>query len=214
MSFLKSAIAALALGATTLPAAALTVQFASPNWNYNNTSASQQADWRVSIDDNTAGKLTFRVGIDAGSSAIGDILGIGFNTSMTLGNFAFVSSSTGERITGTYTNTRRCGGGCNFNGATSTNFDYIVRAGDQGSSAGRITSFIFTADTADGLAADSFSRVGIRSQSLGAAPFGGGDSSKDINSMPEISPVPLPAAIWLLGAGLGGLGFVGRKRRS
>ena len=36
----------------------------------------------------------------------------------------------------------------------------------------------------------------------------------DLVARIDVAPIPLPAAVWLLAAGLGGLGFVARRRRA
>ena len=74
-----------------------------------------------------------------------------------------------------------------------------------------------TADGADdqyawfsGSAADSSLTLGGFFDSNG----NGWDKSSDINVQVYASPVPLPAAAWLLLTALGGLGFAARRRRS
>jgi hypothetical protein len=46
--------------------------------------------------------------------------------------------------------------------------------------------------------------------------LGGGDDDNhdDLVVRVDVTPVPLPAGIWLFGAALGGLGLLGRKRRA
>ncbi len=187
-----------------------------------------QIPYTVRIDDNTAGKFTVQVSTNAGSGDdTGDILGFGFDTSLTgLSSFDLLSSSTGEGITGLYADASSCGSGCNFNGTSvvADPFDYILRIGDQGSSNGLLTDFAFTIATDQALTATSFTRVGFRTQSVGLFPDGGNGSAKDVNGNPVFtpgtpggeepgaSPVPLPAAAWMLLAGIGGLFGMARRR--
>ena len=145
------------------------------------------------------------------------MLGFGFDTTLTgltLSDLTFVSSSTGEGITGLYTDTTSCGSGCNFNGAASA-FDYIVGMGDQGSSNGLIEAFQFLIANTGNVLLDqtTFTRVGIRAQTVGPPPDGGGGSTKDINSVNSaVQVVPIPAALPLFASGVGILGLVARRR--
>lgn len=218
---IKKLVSAVVVGvlSSTAGATALTLEFASPNWIYNNDGPTEQVAWRVTVDDETDGVLTVDISIDAGSTATADILGFGFDTTLTgltADDLTFVSSSTDEGLGTLYTDTLRCGNGCGFNGDGRTAFDYIVRAGRQGSSNGLMTALSFTIDVDSTfvLSERSFSRVGIRSQSLGPSPDGGRGSGRDINSTPnETSVVPLPASAWVLLAGIGMLGAAGRLKR-
>lgn len=208
--------AVLLLGAAVATidrAAAATVQFASPNWVYNNSDTAQQPNWLVAVDDDLDGLFRVSLSIASPSPSTADMLGFGFDTALTglsMGDFDFLSSSTGEGITGLYSNTLSCGPGCNFNGGGQSAFDYIIRMGSQGSSNGLITEFAFTiVNTGDVALADAFTRVGIRAQSVG-----GGGSTKDINSTMDVPhPVPLPGTLPLFLAGLGLFGFVGWWKR-
>ena len=194
-------------------AAAATVQFASPNWDYNNSDPGLQPNWLVAIDDDTAGSFRVNLTIASPTPSTGDMLGFGFDTLLTglnLSDLTFVSSSTGEGITGLFSDTLSCGAGCNFNGDGRSPFDYIVRLGSQGSSAGLITEFEFLIANLAGIPLpEAFTRVGIRAQSVG-----GNGSTKDINSTPETpQPIPLPAALPLLLSALAGFGWIGWRRR-
>lgn len=197
------------IAATAAPALATTVEFGTPNWVYNSP---DEVAWRVSINDDTANVLTVGVSIDPGSSVTGDILGFGFDTTITgLTVTDFTLTEPSSVTLGSFgTNSTSCGTGCNFNGATTDAFDYIFSVGGTGSSSGKLTAFEFTIDVAPGfmLTEDTFTRVGIRAQSVGPVPDGGNGSVKDLNLMAEevMSPVPLPAAAWLMLAALGGLG--------
>lgn len=135
--------AAVIGGALALPAMATTLVFSSPNWDYN---TADEVAWRVEIDDDTAGVLTVSIGIDFGSTSTGDILGFGFDTTLTGLTFP---DFTGSDLNGSFeTDSRSCGSGCNFNGAVSASeaFDYVVGFGSTGSSGGLLTSTSFTID--------------------------------------------------------------------
>jgi hypothetical protein len=177
--------------------------------------------------------------IDASSSSFGDMLFFGFDTALSglstsggtsaTGDFTFNSSSNNEGISevcsaSTANGIRTCGGvgsAGNFNGplGLTEGFGYIVRMGGAGLVGAGITAFDFSIATGDTLTASSFSRVGIRAQSVGASDSleGQDGSTKDINNTGVFdapSPVPLPAAGWMLIAGLGGLAAMGRRRKA
>lgn len=218
-------------------AQAATVTFASPDWVYNNTDASEQANWLVEIDDLVANQWTFNISIAAPTTAVGDVLAFGFDsalTGLTFSSISNVSTSTGETlldpIYGNGTNSQTsCGMGCNFNGVTDpgTNsalaFDYILKFGGQGSNNGLITSATFQIASAGlTLNSASFTQVGLRIQTLGTPPDGGGGSAKDYNSTPiftpsggtvPVDPVPLPAALWFIITALGSVGLLGWRKQ-
>lgn len=219
-SFLSKAAAAGIVGLLSLsamwavPAEAATIQFASPDWVYNNTNPADQPNWLVEIDDETAGFFHVSLSIDSPSFSGGDVLGFGFDTlltGLTQPSFSSFSTNTGEGITGFFTNSLSCGaGGCNFNGATTSPFDYILRIGMQGAANGLVAAVDFLiANTGNILLdEDTFTRVGIRAQSTST-----GGSTKDINSTPQLSPVPLPPAMLLFATGLAGLAAFRKWRR-
>ncbi len=217
-------------------AQAATVTFASPNWVYNNTNASEQANWLVEIDDLVANQWTVNISIAAPTTAVGDVLAFGFDsalTGLTFASVSNVSTSTGETllnpIYGNGTNSQTsCGMGCNFNGVTDTGtnadlaFDYIFKFGGQGSNNGLITSATFQIASAGlVLNATNFTQVGLRIQTLGAPPDGDEGSAKDYNSTPiftpsggsvPVDPVPLPAALWFIITALGSAGLLGWRQ--
>lgn len=220
--------AAALIAASAIPAMATTVEFGTPTWVYNNTDPDEQVAWNVLIDDDASGKLTFAVSIDTGTTSSGDILGFGFDVDnnesdlvgLTSTDFTLTQPSGGS-IGNFATGSKVCGSGCNFNGSDGNGdsidaFDYIFSVGSTGSSGGGVTSFEFTVDVSSGfmLSTDTIERVGIRAQSVGVGTNPGG-SAKDLNFTAEevMSPVPLPAAAWLMLAALGGLGAL-RLRKS
>jgi hypothetical protein len=216
MNIIRTVLAATTFAAMSSVASAATLTFGPTGWDYNEAG---QVPWVVSIDDNTAGEWNVSLSIASGPGTdTGAILGFGFDTSLvglTAASFALVSANTVEVITGTFQNAVACGGGCNFNGATNDAFDWIIRLGKSGTSDGLLNDIVFKIFTAETLALDSFTRVGIRAQGVGAGPNGGTGSAKDIHDDPDFdtpATVPLPAAGWLMLAGLGGIAAFARRR--
>ncbi len=97
-------------------------------------------------------------------------------------------------------------------------FDVGVAIGNTGSGSGFFDSFDFDVLATDlDISAFFDQTFALRGQTVGPAPNGGQDSSKQFGvagSGPDTppAPVPLPAAGWLLLAGLGGLAAARRKR--
>src|SRR5215216_1867577 len=92
-------------------------------------------------------------------------------------------------------------------GVTSNTFDQIVRIGHQGTAGGLITATTFTIAThGQTLDASTFTMVGIRAQSVGLGPNGGGGSAKDTSSTRTlIAAVPEPSSTLLLALALGSM---------
>ncbi|MCP1168371.1 VPLPA-CTERM sorting domain-containing protein [Limimaricola litoreus] len=226
-----SALAAICLAA---PASATVIQFGAGDWVYNNTAATEQPKWIVKIDDETdATRLFFQVALDPTTPSTGDVLGLGFSSSIpgiASTDIQGFTSPTGDGVTNFLTNTSKCGtgptgngGGCKFDAAQV--FDYMLRIGDTGSASGLNNDFSFYINKDVDLDTTTFSAVGIRAQTVGAPPTGGGGSTKDYNLKPECiancgddapppNPVPLPAAGWLLLAALGGTAGLRRFRKT
>ena len=160
--------------ALTLPTSGTASTLTFTNFVHNSTPA---VLWDVMIDDATANLFTVKVRVDPTSTVIGDILGLGFNVAPTYKALLTVSDIAGTQVTGIFQNTGSCGQGCNFNRVTPDTFDRIVRIGHQGTAGGLITATEFTiAAHGQTLDTSTFTMVGIRAQSVGPEPNGGGEA--------------------------------------
>jgi hypothetical protein len=177
--------------AFTLPTSGTASTLTFTNFVHHSTPA---VLWDVMIDEATANLFTVKVRVDPTSTVIGDILGLGFNVAPTYKALLTASDIAGTQVTGIFQNTGSCGQGCNFNGVTPDTFDRIVRIGHQIATPGQ------TLDTS------TFTMVGIRAQSVGPAPNGGGGSAKDTSSTRTlITAVPEPSSTLLLALALGSM---------
>ncbi len=212
-------ISAIALAAVMMAgtASAATVTFVSEELN---------PQVRLELTDTAAGLSagSVRFSID---SAIGfaDYLGLGFDyagtmlkqTAFSLVSFTSLSGKPNTPaivLYGNNTGTQStCGQGCNLNGAGgtgNTQFDYIVRIGEQGGGKNNVSSVEF--DIA-GTSLTDFSNFAVRAQETS-----NGDSIKyGLNPVMEVTPpapVPLPAAGFGLFAGIGALAALRRRKRA
>lgn len=182
------------------------------DWEYN---SSDEIDWIVTIDDEShADYFTFNIGI--GSPLLtGDVLGFAFDISADFALPADLVNFSPYDIGNYNTNSLNCGPGCNFNGATSDNFDHLISIGQQGSGGDNVTTFSFGLEKGDlTLDENLFTRVGIRAQSVGDNCDNSScdGSVKDISATSmsgSITDVPEPTTVILLGLTL--LGLVSRK---
>lgn len=185
-------------------------------------SGSVGVEWLVSINDNTAGVFTIKVGIaDSSPFKSADITGVAFSIDGALKDGLttkhildltpksdFVRSYIGP--------SDKFGSGkgqVNFSGGTPTVglFDAALgyRAGEK-----TLSSVLFTVSTLDGLLKlNDWTKFGVRAQSVGVSRSGDG-STKDWALRSGPSAVPTPSAVvGLLGMGLTLGGFRFWRRR-
>lgn len=206
---LKIIATAVLVAGTVQTASAATVTY---------TNAEATPKMQLVIDDAASpGKFRFSLSTLIGTA---DFLGLAFNfggTSIAQANISLVSATLandtpttpGLVLFGNNTGSQNvCGNGCNFNGSGSaTLFDYIIRIGENGGGSKYVKTVVFDIMTAGSLATNPFSGFAIRAQSTT------GPSSSIKTNLTPPAPVPLPAAGVLLLGALGGLGFMGRRRR-
>jgi hypothetical protein len=183
---------------------------------------------QVQVDDNTAGVLSFAVNIvpNLALPNTGDLFGVFLEFSP----HPVISTTTsfvGADITGVALNTINAGGGNNLNGTIAGlvpggTFDAALTLGSSGSSSGLLTSTSFTLnDNGGSILLSHIVGIGVRAQTVGLPPNGGGGSSKlygtegiltttQTPSMPE----PASAVVWLLLSSVVTLTRPGRRIKS
>lgn len=179
----------------------------------------------VSVDNNTAGYLTFNVSVASSVTLpnTGDLLGVflEFNPHPILNPALSGGSFSGAQITGVSLNTLNAGGGNNLNGTIAGlvpggTFDAGLTIGHSGSSGGLITSTAFTLQ-AGSINLSDIVGIGLRFQAVGTGANGGNGSSKLYSTTSSTSGTPrVPdggTTLALLGASLLGLGSARRLMR-
>lgn len=211
--------AVLSLVGFASAASAATVNFAASGFTDQDGNGVDTAFSAV-VSDLAPNTVSFGLSLNTGSLETGDILSIGFGLEQgsvfsASTTFTNVTTNTGDGITAICLDTSCSGKDFGFKGGLFKNFSFgaAVQIGDNGSSSGLNTLISFDITDAD-LTALAFSAIGLRIQTVGPAPVGGGGSLKLINQTP-ITPMPLPAAGWMLLAALFGMfGFKRMQRRA
>ncbi len=215
MTISKTAAAtaiALGLGAFSANAATITT--------LTNNTGSDPIEVDVTIEDFGTDQVQFTLAVNSSNTGnIADLRGFFFDYAGFDETAPFFSlggtngSDIGAIDIGDALN---LGGGVNLNGGGVTSFDIGLEIGTAGIGSDDFQTFSFTFGQA-GLVlreANFFDqRMGVRATSTGAPGSGRGGSSKVIGTVPEPSPIPLPAAGWMLLAGLGGIGAVSRLKK-
>jgi hypothetical protein len=169
---------------------------------------------QVQVDDDTSGVLSFVVSIVPTLSLpnTGDLFGV-FLEFFPHPTLSTTTSFVGADITAVALNTINAGGGNNLNGTIASlvpggTFDAAITFGGSGSSSGLLTTTSFTLNDNGGAILLShiagIGGIGVRAQTVGLPPDGGGGSSKlygeegvVTTSDPPHIPEPASALIWL-----------------
>ncbi|MEX2316147.1 MAG: hypothetical protein WD669_03280 [Pirellulales bacterium] len=166
----------------------------------------------VQVNDNTSGLLSFVVSILPNLSLpnTGDLFGV-FLEFSPHPSLSTSTSFVGADITAVALNSISGTGGNNLNGTIAGlvpggTFDAALTLGSSGSSSGLLTTSSFTLDDNGGaILLGHIVGIGVRAQTVGLPPDGGGGSSKlyGIDGVttiedPPAMPEPASALIWLL----------------
>jgi hypothetical protein len=226
MKSIKSPFLAAMVAACLIPASAQALML-SFDFGVGQNFGSDSLRALATVNDETAGFLTFNIEIAPNGTLpnTGDLFGVflEFNPHPASGIFA------GPDITGVATNTLNAGGGNNLNGTISGlvpggTFDFALTLGSSGASGGLLTSTSFTMSTNGGaVKLSDLIAIGLRAQSVGGGPNGGGGSAKLYSANGTTPPTPNPnntpvpdggATIALLGLSLLGLTGIRRALRN
>ena len=208
------------LGCFSLSAQAASVTFS----NFQHA-GSDAIDYIVTVDDNTAGKLTFTYKVDMFSTfTVAKLTGFFFDAEdpssatdgpYTAANLGFIDFQPGTSCAqGFNTNQIMGPGGCNTTlqlGAGAGSFeshmwDVGVAWKTNDLSLGQIGTFEVS-NLGGLIGIGDIGSIGLRGQET----TGSGGSAKEFE-LASMNPVPVPAAIWLFGSAL--IGFVGMSRKT
>lgn len=234
--FLGAAALALGLGAVNANAASLTID----TWVDTSTPSSNPI---LTIDEDASAANTFNLSLEKGVSTSGSVIAIWFyleyysDTDLTLSNLALDSGAAP-------TSGKAEGGGppnsrpdlltildpsdpsgpytvSNSSGPNTLDWSFAILFTKDDEITGSNNLTFDLADANNALVLDDFARVGLRIQEV-AGPGFSGKSDKLIGgpnytpppANPPAPPVPLPAAGWMLIAGLGGMAALRRRRKA
>ena len=194
----RTAIAACIAGAFVVMASANAATVSFTDWSSTNNPLLVLPVFTVT---ETAGGFDVSVDIDASSPETGKLSGIFFDLSdsITQGDIGGFPVT----INDFDNNTNNLGGGVNVTPFPA--FD--VGIGFAQTTLNSAFTF-FVSDLGGTLELADWTRVALRFQSVG----NNGDDSDKLLSSTTVGEVPLPGAIWLMGAGLAGLGLARRKK--
>ena len=205
---MKKLLAILAVGAIALfsvnKAEAAVVQFGPSDWVDESTDPINIST-TATLSDDGLGNVLVEIAVSGLSIVTGDILRIAFE-GLSFTSVSDASTNTGDDVSILCND---CGGGSTgftgglFNQPPYNSFDTIVEIGGTGANTGNNTLVSFLAE---GVSALDAMAVALRVQNTNTAE----GSLKLINESP--SEVPLPAAGFLLIAGLGALGLMRRRK--
>lgn len=195
-----SAALALAAGAAMSVSAANAATISFTNWQ---STEGELVTPTFTVSE-IAGGFEVTIGIDGASDNLGLLSGIFFDLSddieesdisfpIAIANFA--------------NNTLNVGGGVNLNGLTGDAFDVGFRFAQTSVSP---VALVFTVSDLGILTLADWTRVGLRFQTVGLD----GELSDKLLSATPVSDVPLPAAAWLMIAGIAGLGAASRGKKA
>ena len=211
ISSLAAGVVALGIGATGASAASITFD----TWETTSDNPVIDTAPTVVVDDAAnANKLTFSISIP---NANGQLSGVWLDF---VSELSFIIDDV-DSLTDGVSITRfespadsDLGNGINLNGTSSGEFylGFGFDDGDGGRQVGLPLSFTLD-DKGGTLGLDDLERIGLRFQSVGTLGQDGlgGGSEKLVGGVPV---VPLPAAGWLLIAGLGGLAALRRRKQA
>ena len=197
-NYAKAALAAFVAAGVALSASANAAMVSFTDWSSTNNPLLVLPVFTVT---ETTGGFDVSIDIDGASPETGKLSGIFFDLSDSItqgdiGSFLVTISDFDN-------NTNNLGGGVNVTPFPA--FD--VGIGFAQTTLNSAFTF-FVSDLGGTLGLDDWTRVALRFQTVGDD----GEGSDKLLSSTTISEVPLPGAVWLMGAGLAGLGFARRKK--
>lgn len=213
----------LACGASSVSAATLTFD----SWLTTTDNPVIDSDPTVVVDDAaTANNLTFTVSIPFANAELSGVW-LDLDTAATFSVGDFTSLTTGVTIDSVQFNVNDLGNGINLSGdaagGSSAGVFFVGLRFDDGENggAGRQIELPLTFavnDQSGTLGLGDVERVGLRFQSVGTLGVDGlGGGSEKLVSAPlgdSGTVIPLPAAGWLLLAGIGGLAAMARRKKA
>jgi len=204
-----ASIRSVAAGAAML-ACAFVANAGSVTFNVNTNTGSDDMEYEIVVDDNTAGLFTFAVSVANSSPNNGDVCALYFDMFDADAEVGYSGANFyGAAVTNVEFNTQNAQGG-----NIGQEFQFAISIGETGSGNDFYDSFTFSMDVLNGLTLSDFALFAVRGQSVGpnSTPQNPGDgSSKTFVRVGDPPVIPLPTGAALAGVGLGIAAF--RRRR-